>query len=446
MNKKHQNSTKIIPKQDLSANIFSSNQCVHRLFEAQVKVNPNTVAINFQQQTLTYKQLNQRSNQLARYLKSLDNPPQIIGIFLERSLETIIAILGILKAGAAYLPLNPQDLPRNIDFIIKDAEIDLLLTEKKSTKQLPIIDVQLVCLDTDCQKIALQSTENLANSSISPQDLAYIIYTADSTGRPKGTMIEHRSVVNLSHALDWDIYQNYPQQLKISLNDPISLDTSVKQIIQLLKGHSLYIVSPKVRWNIELMIEFIRENQLDILDCTPSYLKMLLAGGLIEAEHSLKAVIIDGKVIDQKTWNLLRNTQQINFYNLYGVTECTVSTAVYWINTFQAMPTPTIGRSLLNTQIYILDQNLQAVPIGVTGELYLGGAQIARGYLNRPELMAEKFIINPFDNSQKTRLYKTGHLGRYLAKGNIEYIGQVDNQIKLSDFSSELGEVCKICP
>jgi len=418
----------------------TQDKCIHELFEEQVRLNPNAVAVVFQEQQLTYQELNQKANQLAHYLQALEVQPKIVGICIERSLEVIIAILGIIKAGSAYLPLNPKDASERLRFIFEDASISLLLTQEHLIQQLPVTEIQLLCLDSDWDTVAQHSTENLIDSA-TPEDLAYVIYTSGSTGKPKGAMIEHRSAVNLSQALNLAIYQNYPRQLKISLNAPTSFDGSVKQIIQLINGHSLYIIPEEVRLDINQMIEFIRTNRLDVLDCTPSYLKLFLAAGLMEADvnNPLQAVLIGGEAIDQGTWDILRQSSKTTFYNVYGPTECTVNVTVCPI--VPVLEKPTIGRSLADTEIYILDANLQPVPLGVKGELYLGGIRVARGYLNRPELTAQKFIVNPFSNEPEARLYKTGDLARYLADGNIEYLGRIDNQVKVRGFRIELGEI-----
>jgi len=419
MNKTLQDITQVVSQSAYS----DLGNCWHRQFESQVKLTPNAIALTFKEQQLTYQELNCRANQLANYLINLAQTPEIIGIYLERSLLTVAAILGISKAGSAYLPLNPNDVPERNNFIIKDASISLILTQKNIAEDLPLKNNSLVCLDRDWTSINSQDTANL-NVPTASQDLAYVMYTPGFTNNPEGVMVEHHSVVNLLQALEQDIYQQYPQSLRISLNASISSDASIKQIIQLLKGHNLYIMPEEERHDLSLMLEFIETNQLNILDCTSAYLELLINTGLLTENHSLKAILIRGGELETQTWNLLKDIQTIDFYSVYGSTECAVSVATSQITKKQTKPT--IGRSLLHTQIYILDEDLHAVPIGMAGELYIGGAQIARGYINNPELTAERFIANPFDVSGSSRLYKTGDKGRYLSKGNIEYLGQID--------------------
>lgn len=398
------------------------NNCLHRLFESQVKLTPNAIALTFERQQLTYRELNQRANQLANYLIGLEEMPEIIAIYLERSPWSIIAILAILKAGAACLPLNVKDNIEYINYVLKDARVNLCITQENLASKIALEDNQKVFLDTQWSAINALSTEDLVNYNTS-QDLAYVIYTS-SINKPKGVAIEHGAVINLAKALSRDIDRHYSPQLKISFHNHTNVKVALKQIIQLLNGHNIYIGSEAVELDLELMLEYIAENELDIFDCNPTYLKLLIAAGLLDLEESLQAILVSGEAIDVDTWKLLKNKQKIDFYNLYGAIECTIHAAISPISATQNIPT--IGRSLLNTQIYILDENLQAVPIGVTGELYIGGAQIARGYLNNPELTAENFIINPFDVFKKSRLYKTGDKGRYLPKGNIEYLGKIE--------------------
>ncbi|MEI2579469.1 non-ribosomal peptide synthetase [Scytonema sp. PRP1] len=418
---------------------YPLDKCIHQLFEEQVENTPNAVAVVFENQQLTYRQLNTRANQLAHYLKSLGiGTDVLVGLCVERSLYTIIGILGILKAGGAYLPLDPEYPTGRLLFMLKDAQVGVLLTQQHLIAELPQHQAQLVCLDTDWLVIS-QAKESNPICEVQTENLAYAIYTSGSTGEPKGIMIQHSSVVNLAHGLHQAIYsynQNFP--LRVSVNGSLSFDTSVKQIIQLIYGHSLDIVPEKVRFDGNAMLSYLRQQKIDVLDCTPSQLRLLISAGLLESKSAPQYVLVGGEPIDESMWATLAQVENINFYNVYGPTECTVDTTVCLIATNLK---PVIGCPIVNVKTYILDEYLQPVPVGVPGELHIGGAGLAKGYLNAKELTQKKFIPNPFDSAGGSRLYKTGDLVRYLPDGNIEYLGRIDNQVKIRGFRIELGEI-----
>ncbi|WP_226589810.1 non-ribosomal peptide synthetase [Microseira wollei] len=422
---------------------YAQDACIHQLFEAQVERTPDAVAAVFEDKQLTYGELNRRGNQLAHHLRALGVGPEVIvGLYMERSLEMLVALLGILKAGGAYLPLNCANPQDRLTFMLEDAQVPVLLTQKRLTTQLPALGIKTICLDSEWEKINQNSEENLLRE-VTSENLAYVIYTSGSTGKPKGAMIQHRSAVNLATALNKAIYSHQRSPLRVSLNAPLSFDASVKQILQLLNGHTLYIVPEEVRRDSNELLSYLSRHALDVLDCTPSHLKLLLAAGLTQIPERVPAVVlIGGEPLDKATWKLLANSAQISFYNVYGPTECTVNASVCHVQTAPAQPT--IGRPLANVQIYILDSHLQPVPIGVPGELHIGGAGLARGYLNRPELTAEKFINHPFSQEPGARLYKTGDLARYLPDGNIEFLGRIDYQVKVRGYRIELGEIERV--
>lgn len=401
---------------------ISLNSSLSQLFEARVKLTPQAIAVDFAGEQLTYHELNCYANRLARYLISLKPNSQIIGILLERSPWSFVAILGVLKSGAICLPLNPRDDLENTNCFLQEAGVSFCITQDKFA---PAIDnnISTFVIDTQWSNIASFSEENSTECRSTPQDLAYIVYSSKSKDRARSIAVEHGAVINLAKALAKDIYQNYPQQLKIAFHNFSKIDNCFKLIIPLVNGHSIYIIPQEIELDISSAVDFINQNKIDIFDCNLTYLKLLLASPLLEQKSLLKAIAIDDRPIDRDTWTLISQKQKIDFYNLYGAVECTTHVAISKIDTKQI--TPVIGRSLLNTQIYILDENLQAVPIGVAGELYIGGVQLAREYFNNSELTAEKFIPNPFDADRQSRLYKTGDRGRYLAKGNIEYLGRI---------------------
>lgn len=430
------------------------NQTINELFEKQVDITPHSDAVVYLDSHLTYWELNTRANQLARYLRQLGVGPNVItGLCVERSLESVVGILGILKAGGAYLPLDPEYPIDRLTFILQDAQAPVLLTQSHLVESLAteLPGVALICLDQDWEKIGKESSENLSvaqESSLNAgaDDLAYVIYTSGSTGRPKGVMIEHRSAINLWLGLNRVIYTQLPKTgLKVSLNAPLPFDASVQEWLMLLSGHTLVVIPSAVRQDGDSLLKFIRENRIDVLDCVPSQLKMLIVAGFFEPGQWMpQAVLPGGEAIDSGTWEKLASADQTEFFNMYGPTECTVDSTICQVSTHPLLPS--IGKPIVNAQAYVLDRNLQLAPIGVAGELYLGGQGVARGYLNRPELTAERFIPNPFGQEigpeyRGERLYRTGDLVRYLPDGYLEYLGRVDFQVKLRGFRIELGEI-----
>ena len=418
---------------------YPLDKCIHQLFEEQVERTPDHIAVVFEDQQLNYRELNARANQLAHYLQKLGvGPDVLVGICVERSLEMIVGILGILKAGGGYLPIDPEYPTERLLYILQDAQVRVLLTQKHLIAGLPKHQSELVCLDTDWSFIT-QAQESNPCCEVQPENLAYAIYTSGSTGDPKGVMIQHSSVVNLAHGLHQAIYAHHQiSPLRVSINGSLAFDTSVKQIIQLIYGHSLNIVPEKVRFDGHAMLSYLRQQKIDVLDCTPSQLRLLISVGLLDSDNHPQSVLVGGEAIDESMWATLAKAQNINFYNVYGPTECTVDTTICLIT---ANLKPVIGRPIANVQTYILDEYLQPVPVGVPGELHIGGAGLARGYLNCPELTNEKFISHPFHQTTESRLYKTGDLARYLPDGNIEYLGRIDNQVKIRGFRIELGEI-----
>src|SRR5256714_1154199 len=419
---------------------YPRDRCVHQLFEAQVERTPDSVALFFEDEQLTYRQLNTRANQLAHYLQSLEVGPEVlVGICMERSPAMIVALLAVLKAGGAFVPLDPTYPPDRLAFMLQDSQVAVLLTQQQLLGIMPQHDTRVVCLDTDWEVITREPTENLPGT-VTAENLVYVIYTSGSTGSPKGVMIEHGSVVNLATALAKTIYAQQRTPLRVSLNAPLAFDASIKQIVQLLFGHTLYILPEEVRLDGAALQAYLGKHSLDVLDCTPVQLKLVLSAGLAGwSEVAPALVLIGGDVLDREVRKVLAASSKTRYYNVYGPTECTVDATACQVQPM--LSESIIGRPLSNVQIYILDKQRQPVPVGVPGELHIGGVGVARGYLNRPELTVEKFIAHPWSSQSDARLYKTGDLARYRADGSIEFLGRLDHQVKIRGFRIELEEI-----
>jgi amino acid adenylation domain-containing protein len=422
---------------------YPEDLCFHQLFEAQVERTPDAIAVVFEDRQLTYRALNCRANQLAHYLQKLDVGPEVlVGLYVERSLEMVVAVLGILKAGGAYVPLDPAYPALWIDRVLQDAQTPVLLTQEHLRTELSRYGAQVVCLDADWPAISAESERNPRND-IDPRNATYVIFTSGSTGRPKGVVVEHRSVLNFMTGLHKAVHADvprHPEQLRIGLNTPLTFDASVKDLVQALNGHTLYILPSEVRADGEALLAYVRRHELDVLDCTPSHLELILAAGMLQMQGPMpEMVLVGGEAIAESTWQVLVQASGIAFYNLYGPTECTVVATLGHIQ--PANRRPTIGRPLANTQIYLLDPQLEPVPVGVRGELCIGGLGVSRGYLRRPSLTAERFIPDPFSDQPGARLYRTGDLARYLPDGQIEFLGRLDHQVKIRGYRVELGEI-----
>lgn len=424
---------------------LETSGCIKDVFEAQARQTPDVIAVTYKEQQMTYASLNARANQLAHYLQSLGVGPEVlVGVCLERSLEMLVGLLGVLKAGGAYLPLDPTHPAWRLASMLDDARAPVLLTQRSLLPGLHEGHRRVICLDAESEAIGGQSTENL-NVEIHADNLAYVIYTSGSTGRQKGMMIEQRSVLNLHAALHRAVYTHHRRHLRVSVNASLAFDASVKQIVQLLGGHTLCIIPDEVRFGGRSLLGYVAHQRIDVLDCTPSQLRPLLevrrAGGLDVGKGEIfpQVVLVGGEAIDAKLWRQMVDDREITFYNVYGPTECTVDATACRVRA--ELGVPTIGGPLANVQAYVLDTQMQPVPAGVAGELYRGGAGLGRGYLNRPELTAEKFVAHSFAGTRGARLYKSGDRARHLPSGDIEFLGRIDNQIKVRGRRVELEEI-----
>jgi amino acid adenylation domain-containing protein len=421
---------------------YSMDKCLHDLFEEQVERTPDRTAIVFEDRQLTYRELNRRANQLAHYLKRLGvGPEALVGICLDRSLDMIIALLGIGKAGGAYLPLEPRHAKERVAFILEDSRALAVLTRGQLSNAIAE-KIKVVDLKSERETIGGQSEENPIGGA-TPGSLAYVIYTSGSTGIPKGVLIEHRQILNYVQGIR-ERYQLEPGA-GFALVQPLFVDSSQTVIFpSLISGGCLHVISEDQAFDPVALGEYFSRFPIDLLKIAPSHLAALQASPHPEYLLPRRWLVVGGEVSHWDWMDKLRAMASCAIYNHYGPTEATVGMLTYEVRKdetgarSQAVP---IGRPLPNTRAFLLDRQLQPVPVGVAGELHIGGGCLARGYLNRPELTAEKFIPDPFSEEPEARLYKTGDLVRYLPDGNIEFIGRIDDQVKIRGFRIEPAEI-----
>jgi amino acid adenylation domain-containing protein len=429
---------------------YPKDQCIHELFEAQAERTPNAVAVVFENEQLTYRELNRRANQVAHHLHTLGVGPEVcVGICMERSLEMVVGLLGIVKAGAAYVPFDPAFPKERLTSVLEEVQTSVLLTQQRLVKNLPKHQVHLICMDTGWEAIAQESEENPV-SEATTENLVYVIFTSGSTGRPKGVAVEHRQLINYLNSilerLDLSAGVNF------ALVSAFTADLGNTAIFPALcTGGCLHVVSQERASNPDALSDYFRRHPIDCLKIVPSHLAALLASS-DHPEQILprRRLVLGGEA---SSWDLIEKLRMLGLdcliLNHYGPTETTVGVITYLVEQGQPMEqvkgnrsaTLPLGRPIANTQVYLLDCHLRPVPIGVPGELYIGGDGLSRGYLNQPELTAEKFIPNPFSNKLGARLYRTGDLARYLPDGNIEFLGRIDHQVKLRGFRIELEEI-----
>ncbi|MEH2084714.1 MAG: amino acid adenylation domain-containing protein [Nostoc sp.] len=412
---------------------YPQDKCIHQLFEEQAERTPDAVALVWENQQLTYQQLNCRANSLAHYLKSLGvGADVLVGICVERSIEMVVGLLGILKAGGAYVPLDPEYPSERLRFMLEDAKVGVLLTQQQLVERLPQHQAHLVYLDTQIQEFTPTSEVNVT-SEVTPSNLAYVLYTSGSTGKPKAVAIEHHSPVAL---VSWAKQVFTPQQLAgVLASTSICFDLSVFELFVTLSVGGKVILAQ----NALHLSTMSAAHQVTLINTVPSAIAQLIRDNHLPPQVS--TVNLAGEALQNKLVQQIYQHSQVEcVFNLYGPSEDTTYSTFSLVEKGATSPV-TIGRPIANTQVYILDEYLQPVPIGVPGELHIGGAGLARGYLNRPDLTQEKFIPHPFSDEADARLYKTGDRARCLPDGNIEYLGRIDNQVKIRGFRIELGEV-----
>ncbi len=415
---------------------------IHQLIEDQTEKNPNSVAVIFQEQQLTYQQLNQKANQLAHYLKTLGAGAQLlVGVCVERSLEMLITLLGVLKTGAAYVPLDPAYPSERLAFMLEDSELSILISQQSLLKILPEHSAKIISIDQDWQTISEYSKENL-DSGVNGENVAYTIYTSGSTGKPKGVQVLHAGVVNFLQSMKCEP-GILPEDILLAVTT-ISFDIAVLELfLPLIVGACVVIVSREVASDGGKLSQIIAESDATILQATPATWRMLLSIGW-QGNPKLK-ILCGGEAMPRSLADQLLERCS-SLWNMYGPTETTIWSTIYPVQPDGEKVS--IGYPIANTQIYLRDQfsRRQTDPFklaapGEMGELYIGGDGLARGYLNRPEMTDERFIPNPFSDQANARLYKTGDLARYLPNGNLEFIGRVDHQVKLRGYRIELGDI-----
>ncbi|MCG7410809.1 non-ribosomal peptide synthase/polyketide synthase [Paenibacillus sp. ACRRX] len=412
---------------------YSRDKLLHEWIEQQANEDPEAVAVRFEDTLLTYQELNSQANQLAHYLRKRGvGPDCLVGICVERSLKMVVGLLGIMKAGGAYVPLDPSYPKHRIEYMLQDAEINIIIAEGSVLTLLPE-GMDVISLDQDFEQISLESNIS-PEQSVSLDNLAYVIYTSGSTGNPKGVMLQHGSLLNFMYAM----------KIKFDLTSgdnwlaltSISFDISILELFfPLISGATVVVVSKDQVLDGKELITMIERQHISYVQATPMVWRLLLNSGYQPSESM--TLLVGGEMLPAAlAEDLVKGGSKV--YNMFGPTESTIWSTMWRVNLDGPV---TIGRPISNTEIFILDRNLQPVPSGIVGELYIGGAGLAKGYLNRPDATGERFIKNPFNRSLYDRIYRTGDLVKYRSDGSIEYIGRTDSQLKIRGFRIELGEI-----
>ncbi|HEX8150237.1 MAG TPA: amino acid adenylation domain-containing protein [Pyrinomonadaceae bacterium] len=419
---------------------FPRGKCLHHFVEAQAERTPDAAALTFEGETLSYAELDAKADALARRLRALGVGPEArVGVMMERSPELVVALLGVLKAGGAYVPLDPQYPARRLAFMLEDARVAALLTERALLDTLPAHDAVVLCLDEEAGPV--EATPAAAPEQfLDEEHPAYVIYTSGSTGEPKGVVIPHRAILNrllwMLHAFDFGARDSVLQKTAVSF------DASVWELfVPLMCGARVVLARPGGHRDSRYLVEAVRDEGVTILQLVPSMLQLVVEEPGLEECRSLRRLYCGGEPLSAELVRRFESRLGAELHNLYGPTEVSID-ATHWAcergGRRAAVP---IGRPIANTRLYILDPYLRPVPAGVAGELYVNGAGLARGYLNRPALTAERFIPDPFSREPGERMYHTGDLARYLPDGNVEFLGRADHQVKVRGYRIELGEV-----
>jgi len=415
--------------------------CLHQLFEAQARLTPERPALAFEGSTLTYGELERRASRLARHLQSLGAGPEtLVGLLVERSLETVIAILGVLKAGAAYVPIDTEYPAERVAFMIADAGLKLVLSQADAAARLPRGGPLVVRID----ELDLDGAHETVQDRAGPENLAYVIYTSGSTGRPKGVQIEHRNIVN--YVLGVAERLRLEPGMHHAIVSTIAADLGNTVLFPALaSGGCVHVISQARAQSQALLAEYFGREKIDVLKIVPSHLAALQSGNNPERVMPARRLVLGGEA-SRLDWieRLRALAPECEIFNHYGPTETTVGVLTYPVGAqlpaTQSRTLP-LGWPLPGSSVYLLDAHGAPVPVGEKGELYIGGRGVARGYLRRPELDAERFVPDRFASNSGARLYRTGDLARALADGSIEFCGRVDHQVKLHGYRVELGEI-----
>ncbi|PYS97534.1 MAG: non-ribosomal peptide synthetase, partial [Acidobacteria bacterium] len=419
---------------------YETARCIHELFERQAQRTPEAVALVSKDERLSYRELNERANKLAHHLRGLGAGSEtLVGILFARSVETVVAILGVLKSGGGYLPLDPKQPPERISFMLADAGVRLLLTREPLPAEMPRQKIQIICLDKEWHAIAKESAEN-PEGGVLADNPAYLVYTSGSTGRPKGVLVSHRNLIHSTLARVSYYKESVNSFLLIS---PFAFDSSVAGLFwTLCRGGMLVIPEEDSHRDPAHLAKLIARYSVSHLLSLPALYELLLQQAEARQLASLRTVIVAGESCRAEL--VVRHGEtlpQASLFNEYGPTEATVWSSVHHCRPPDVQRPVPVGRPVANTQIYLLDQQLQPVPVGVTGEVYIGGSGLARGYFNHPALTAAAFVPDPFSLEPGARLYKTGDLARFLADGQIEFAGRNDFQVKIRGHRIELSEI-----
>jgi amino acid adenylation domain-containing protein len=420
---------------------YPQTQCLHDLFAAQAACTPEAVALIHEEETLSYGALERRANQIAHHLRTLGvGPDVVVALCVERSFDMVVGLIGILKAGGAYLPLDPSYPPERLAYMLADAKAPVLLTQAALVERLPESDATVVRLDADWPRIAA-GPDTAPISDVAPANLAYVIYTSGSTGRPKGVMNAHSGIVN---RIAWmqDAYRLTPSD-RVLQKTPFGFDVSVWEFFwPLAFGAQLVIARPGGHQDPTYLAELIERAGVTITHFVPSMLQAFLETADLARCGSLRDTMCSGEALPVETQNRFLNGLRSRLHNLYGPTEAAVDVSAWACRLEEGASQVPIGQPISNIALHVLDHRLDPVPVGVTGELYIGGIGVARGYLGRAGLTAERFVPSPFATGE--RLYRTGDQVRWRSDGELEFLGRLDTQVKVRGFRIELGEVERV--
>jgi amino acid adenylation domain-containing protein len=439
----HDERARLLEEWDLGRNHDLEKLCAHELFERQASLTPGDAALSFEDRVFSYEEVNEKANQVAHYLRLQGVGPEVlVGIYAERSPEMVIGLLAVLKAGGAYVPVDPVHPRERVATVLSDARVRLALTTDALAANLPQ-GIHTLRLDADWEALIAGRPTHNPRETVSPENLAYVMYTSGSTGIPKGVSMPHRPLVNL---VEWQRGNFTRTRGARTLQfTSLSFDVSFQEIFSTwCSGGTLVLISDEERRDLAALPEFLARRQIDRLFMTPSALQRLAESASARQLASLKEVIVGGEVlrISDSLIGMFEKTSGATLSNHYGPTETHVMTALRLEGAPRDWPArPTIGRAIPGTRIYFLDSGMRPAPVGAVGELYIGGLPLSRGYFNRPALTAERFVPDPFGAEPGGRVYRTGDVARYLTDGEIDFIGRIDRQVKIRGFRVELGEV-----